>query len=69
MKRIQPHLPIITITGDASLETEKKARAEDIFYYFVKSFDLEEMKKVVKSALSKKTLRQKRTLNSHQEAT
>jgi len=69
MKRIQPHLPIITITADASLETEKKVRPEDIFYYFVKSFDLEEMKKVVKSALSKKTLPQKRTLNSHQEAT
>lgn len=69
LKKARPYLPIITITGDTSVETERKVRAEGIFYYFVKPFDLEEMKKAVKSALSKKTLREKPTLNSHQEET
>jgi len=51
IKKARPHLPIIVITGDTSVETERKVRAQGVFYYFVKPFDLEEMKKVVKSAL------------------
>lgn len=56
IKRVRPYLPIITITGDTSVETEGKVQAEGVFYYFVKPFDLEEMNKAVKSAVSKKTL-------------
>jgi len=51
LKRLNPNLPIIVITGNTSLGTEKKARTAGIFYYFTKPFDMEEMKKVVKSAI------------------
>jgi len=47
-----PTLPIIVITEDDSLEFQRKVRKEKIFYYFVKSFDQEEMKAVVKNAIS-----------------
>ena len=53
LNRIDPHLPIIVITGNDSLQTEKKIRTKDIFYYFVKPFDMKEMKEVVKLALKK----------------
>jgi len=53
LKKIDPHLPIIVITGNDSLETERKIRTKGIFYYFVKPFDMKEMKEVVKLALKK----------------
>jgi len=57
IKRINPHLPIITITGDTSLAIEIKVRKESIFYHFIKPFNLEEIKKVVKSALIGKSFK------------
>jgi len=63
IKKVNPYLPIITITGDTSLEIERKVRTEGIFYYFVKPFDLEKMKRVVKSALSYKVSRKKQSFN------
>jgi len=53
LKRIDSHLPIIVITGNNSLQIEKKIRAKGIFYYLVKPFDMKEMKEVVKLALKK----------------
>lgn len=50
IKKIRPNLPIIVITGNRSGEMEKKVRAEGILYYFVKPFDIKEMKEVVKAA-------------------
>jgi CheY-like chemotaxis protein len=62
IKQVNPHLPIIAITGDTSPETERKVRAEGIFYYFLKPFDLEEIKKVVRSALPGKVFKEERRL-------
>lgn len=53
LKRIDSHLPIIVITGNNSLQVEKKIRTKGIFYYLVKPFDMKEMKEVVKLALKK----------------
>jgi two-component system response regulator HydG len=33
IKNVRPDLPIITITGHTSVETEGKVRAQGIFYY------------------------------------
>lgn len=64
IKMARPYLPIITITGDTSVETARKVRAQGIFYYFVKPFDLEEMKKVVKTALSEEASKGEQTFKS-----
>jgi len=53
VKRIRPHLPIIVITGDESSEMERKIRAQGVFYYFVKPFNMEKMKEITKAALRK----------------
>jgi len=54
IRKIDSKIPIIIITADHSLATERRTRMEDIFYYMVKPFDFEELKKVVESALSRK---------------
>ena len=53
VKRIRPHLPIIVITGDESSEMEREIRAQGVFYYFVKPFNMKKMKEVIKAALRK----------------
>jgi len=54
IKKINANIPIIIITADHSPSTEKRIRREDIFYYLLKPFEFEELRKAVKSALSKK---------------
>jgi len=54
IKKVHPNLPIIVITADTSAQTERKIRAQGIFYYFVKPFNMEEMGQVVKSVLKEK---------------
>lgn len=54
VKKICPRLPIIVVTGNRSAEMERKVRAETIFYYFVKPFDMKEMKEVVKAVIKKR---------------
>lgn len=53
VKKIRCHLPIIVITGDESSEMETKIRAQGVFYYFVKPFNMKKMKEVIKAALRK----------------
>ena len=53
VKKICSHLPIIVITGDESSEMERKIRAQGVFYYFVKPFNMKKMKEVIKAALRK----------------
>ena len=52
IKKFNNSIPIITITNDNSIEMEKRVREEGVFFYFVKSFTIEDMKTVIKSALS-----------------
>lgn len=61
INKSDPTLPIIAITEDDSLEFQRRVRKEKIFYYFVKSFDPEEMKSVVKNAIDYR----KRFVNGH----
>jgi DNA-binding NtrC family response regulator len=53
INKISSTLPIITITDDPSLETQRKARGGKIFYYFTNPLDPGEIKEVVRNAISK----------------
>ncbi|MBI1747320.1 MAG: response regulator [Acidobacteria bacterium] len=46
-------LPLIVVTDDASLETERAARKGRIFYYLMKPIEEPELKIVVKDAIRK----------------
>lgn len=52
IKKINDKIPIVTITEDDSLETQRLARKERIFYYLLKPVDENEVKEVLKSAIS-----------------
>ena len=51
INKINIELPIITVTDDPSLETQRKARGGKIFYYLTEPLDAQEIKEVVKSAI------------------
>ena len=51
IKKFNNSIPIITITNDDSIEMERKIREEGVFFYFVKSFTIEDMKTVIHSAI------------------
>ncbi len=51
IKRFDPQLPIIIMTGAASYETERSARASGIFYYLAKPFPLDELTSAVRAAV------------------
>ena len=53
LKTIDPKLQIIITAADNTLELEAKVRKQDIFYYYIKSFDPEELKEAVRDALKK----------------
>ncbi len=53
IKRINSNIPVIIITADHSPVTEQKARKQGIYYYLLKPFKFEELKKVIESALSR----------------
>jgi two-component system OmpR family response regulator len=54
IKKFANSIPIITITDDDSIETERKVRQEGVFFYFVKPFSPEDMKAVINSAIGAK---------------
>ena len=51
IREVDSLVPIMIVTGDHSIETERKARHRDVFYYFVKPLDLAEIRDVVDSAI------------------
>lgn len=51
IKKSNPHLPIIALTGDSSLETSQKIRQEGVFFLAMKPIDLEEIRTVIEDAL------------------
>jgi len=50
LKAIDPKLPVIITAAQNTRELEIKVRQQDIFYYYIKSFDIEELKLAVRSA-------------------
>lgn len=52
LKNIDPRIKIIMTTSKNSKHLEAKVRAEDIFFYFIKSFGCEELKMAIKNVFS-----------------
>lgn len=54
IKKVHPYTPVIVVTGDDSLELERKVRTYGVFYYLIKPFAMEEIKEVMGSAVKKR---------------
>ena len=48
-----PRLPVVVVTDDGSLETERLARRGRIFYYLLQPLEEQELKAVVRDAIKK----------------
>jgi len=53
LKAIDPKVQIIMTAAENTMELEVKVRKQDIFYYYIKSFDQEELKEAVRDVLKK----------------
>ena len=53
LKNINPDLKIIMTTRTNTRELETKVREQDIFFYFIKSFDKDELKLAIHNAFNK----------------
>jgi DNA-binding response OmpR family regulator len=51
IKRFDPSVPVIVVTGFGSLETERAVRASGVFYYLPKPFALDELTHAVRAAV------------------
>jgi len=52
VKALDPGVNIVVTAGTNTKELEGRVRREDIFYYYIKSFDVEELKLAVRSAIT-----------------
>ena len=50
-REIAPEMPILVMTGDESIGTERTIRHLEVFYYFVKPLEIAEIYRVLRSAL------------------
>ena len=64
IKMIDPKIEIIMTAEENSMELEAKVRRQNIFYYHIKSFDLQELKLAVRDVF-KKSERVKGVVNIH----
>ena len=53
MKMIDPNIEIIMTTEKNTIELEDKVRKQDVFYYYIKSFDRQELKLAVRDVFKK----------------
>jgi len=53
LKVIDPNVRIIMTAADNTIDLEEKVREQDIFYYYIKSFDPEELKEAVRDVFEK----------------
>jgi len=51
LKAVGGGLPVILTAGQNTRELESKVREQDIFYYYIKSFDAEELRLAVLEAM------------------
>ena len=54
LKNFDPQIKIIITTKKNTKKLEAKVREQDIFYYFIKSFDKEELKLAINNAFKTK---------------
>jgi len=53
IRAISPDTEVIATTSENSRELEARTRDQGIFYYYIKSFDVEELKQAVKNVFKK----------------
>jgi len=53
LKTIDPEIQIIMTAFENTLELEAKVRQQDIFYYYIKSFDVEELSEAVRDVFKR----------------
>ncbi len=53
LKTIDPKVQIIMTAAKNTVELEERVRKQDIFYYYIKSFDREELKEAVRNVFKK----------------
>jgi len=53
LKAIDPKVQIIMTAAENTIELELEVRKQDIFYYYIKSFDREELKEAVRDVFKK----------------
>lgn len=53
IKAIDPKVQIIMTTAENTMELEAEVRKQDIFFYYIKSFDPEELKEAVQDVFKK----------------
>lgn len=52
LRKMWPRLPLVVLSGDASLEAGRQILQHGVFYYLLKPLDLEEIDQVVQIALA-----------------
>jgi len=53
IRHINPNIPIVAVTSDASIQIINAAKEKGVFYLFVKPFDVEDMVSAVGEAAKK----------------
>ena len=53
LKALDPKVQIIMTAAENTVELEVKVRKQDIFYYYIKSFDREELREAVRDVFKK----------------
>jgi DNA-binding NtrC family response regulator len=51
IRKSNPRLPVIVISGDSSIELARKIRMEGIYFYSIKPLDVPEMRLAVRDAV------------------
>ena len=68
LKTIDPNVQVIMTAAENSVELEAEVRKQDIFYYYIKSFDWEELVEAVRDVFRKMgKLRGSRQMNEPPE--
>lgn len=53
LKAVSPDTPVIVTAARNSMELEARIRRQDVFFYHVKTFDMEELRMAVENALTR----------------
>jgi DNA-binding NtrC family response regulator len=61
INELAPDLPVIVVTGDPSVELERRIRSFGVFYYMMKPFNTEELCEAVRAALKNGAKKEKRS--------